>query len=345
MSRTRDWLNEQGHWSHTLAEKFLLNSMRKGDTGMKRVSLLASIYQRSPLRRVLRGSGLLRVTGLEQTDAEMPVFADHQDFNENYPAIGTEKGQVSLFKGCLQNQTDPDTLPAAINLLTHMGYSVDIPSEQNCCGGLHLHSGEHEEAEHLARKNSRVFENSQTIVGVASGCGAVIKKYGDLIGKEGEFPARAYRDITEFLAENNVLDGGEFSPLSEKTLVHEPCSHRNQLKQIKQVYEILGKIPGLEIEALPDNQFCCGGAGSYSLSEPELASQMRKPKLDAIAELRPDYLVTTNIGCALHLKSGLTARGIKVELLHPVTLLARQLRVSGLDTTDSCAESRTADMV
>jgi glycolate oxidase iron-sulfur subunit len=345
MSRTRDWLNDQGHWTYTLAEKFLLNSLRKGDTGIKRISQLASIYQRSPLRRVLRGSGLLRVTGLEKTDAEMPAFADVQDLDKNYPAIGTEKGRVSLFKGCLQNQTDPDTLPAAIKLLTHLGYSVELPTDQNCCGGLHLHSGEHEEAEHLARKNAKVFENAQTIVGVASGCGAVIKQYGELIGKDGESPARAYRDITAFLTETDALDSAEILPLSAKALVHEPCSHRNQLKQGKQVYEILGKIPGLEIDALPDNQFCCGGAGSYSLSEPGLASQMREPKLDAIAELRPDYLITTNIGCALHLKSGLTARGIKVELLHPVTLLARQLRVSELDTSDSCAESPTADMV
>jgi len=345
MSRTRDWLQDQGRWSYTLAEKFLLNSLRKGDTGIKRVNQVANIYQRSPLRRVLRGSGLLRATGLDQTDNELPEFSVPTKFDEYYPAIGAEKGRLSLFKGCLQNQTDPDTLPAAIKLLTHLGYSVDLPRLQNCCGGLHYHGGEEEEARHLARKNSRAFEGARTIVGVASGCGAVIKQYGQIIGDAGLATALAYRDITAFLVENVALDSAEFSTLPAKVLVHEPCSHRNQLKQGEQVYEILGKIPGLEIAALPDNQFCCGGAGSYSLSEPELARQMREPKLDALAELEPDYLVTTNIGCALHLKSGLAARDIKVEILHPVTLLARQLRVDGLDTPDTCSESQTADMV
>jgi len=345
MSRARDWLHDQDHWSYSLAEKFLLNSLRKGDTGIKRVGQLANIYQRSPLRRVLRGSGLLRVAGLEQTDAEMPAFANFQEFDGHYPAIGNENGRVSLFKGCLQNQTDPDTLPATIKLLTRLGYSVVLPPDQNCCGGLHLHSGEHEEAEHLARKNSTAFESAQTVIGVASGCGAVIKQYGQIIGDAGRATALAYRDITAFLVEKGVLDSAEFSALPAKVLVHEPCSHRNQLKQSEQVYEILGKIPGIEIEALPDNQFCCGGAGSYSLSEPGLAVQMREPKLDALARLEPNYLVTTNIGCALHLKSGLAARDSKIEILHPVTLLARQLRINRMDGNETCSESQTADMV
>ena len=345
MSRTRDWLHGQGRWSYTLAEKFLLNSLRKGDTGIKRVNQVANIYQRSPLRRVLRGSGLLRVTGFDQTDKELPEFSVPTEFDESYPAIGAEKGRLSLFKGCLQNQTDPDTLPATIKLLTHLGYSVDLPRLQNCCGGLHYHGGEEEEARLLAQKNSRAFEGARTIVGVASGCGAVIKQYGQIIGDAGLATALAYRDVSTFLVENGALDSAEFSALPAKVLVHEPCSHRNQLKQSEQVYQILARIPGLEIAAMPDNDFCCGGAGSYSLSEPELANKMREPKLDAIAELQPDYLVTTNIGCALHLKSGLAARGIEVKILHPVTLLARQLKISNIGIGNTFPKSQMADMV
>jgi glycolate oxidase iron-sulfur subunit len=345
MSRARDWLHDQGHWSYTLVEKFLLDSLRKGDTRMKRVGQLARTYQRSPIRRLLRGSGLLRATGLERTDTEMPEFSGSAEFEETYPAVGTEKGRASLFTGCLQNQTDPETLPATIKLLIHLGYTVDVPPVQNCCGGLHLHGGDHDEAEHLARKNASAFSGAQTIVGVASGCGAVIKQYEHLLGDDGAATASAYRDITAFLTEGDAVNKAEFLPLPAKVLVHEPCSHRNQLKQSEGVYEILGKIPQLEIKPLPDNEFCCGGAGSYSLSEPELAQRMREPKLDALAELRPDYLVTTNIGCALHLKAGLAARDIPVEILHPVTLLARQLQSNEQDIDAACPEPQTEDMV
>ena len=345
MSRARDWLQDQGQWEHSVAEKFLMNALRKGDTRMKWVGQLARTYQRSPLRRALRGSGLLRMTGLEDTDAAMPEFSKSSMLENSYDAAAPERGRVSLFTGCLQNQTDPETLPAAIDLLTRLGYGVDVPPMQNCCGGLHLHGGEHAEAEHLAQKNVSAFSGTGTIVGVASGCGAVIKKYDQVLGDGGKDMASAYNDITTFLAGEDVLGPAEFAPLPAKVLVHEPCSHRNQLKQNELVYEILGRIPRLDIDALPDNGFCCGGAGSYSLSEPGLSQRMREPKLDALAELQPDYLVTTNIGCALHLKSGLAARNIPVEILHPVTLLARQLRNRNPDTGAACPDPQTADMV
>ncbi|MGW8248187.1 MAG: (Fe-S)-binding protein, partial [Acidiferrobacterales bacterium] len=199
MSRARDWLTDQGKWPHTLTEKFLLNSLHKGDTSMRRVGQLARTYQRSPIQRVLRGSGLLRLTGLDHIEKAMPQFTGPTEFRETYPAAGAKKGRVALFKGCLQDQTDPETLPAAIKLVTHLGYDVEIPASQSCCGGLHLHSGERDEAERLARNNIDAFSGCQHIIGVASGCGAVLKQYGELIGKEGESSARAYRDITAFL--------------------------------------------------------------------------------------------------------------------------------------------------
>jgi len=347
MSLARDWLQDQGHWASTLVERFLLDSLRKGDARMKRVGQLARIYQHSPIRRAMRGSGLLRMAGIDQTDREIPEFSSATGFDELYPATGSgpEKGRVSLFKGCLQDQTDPDTLRSIIKFLTHAGYIVDVPSAQACCGGLHLHSGNHDEAEQLARKNVHAFTGAKDIVGAASGCGAVIRQYGSLLGDDGAATATAYKDITAFLIANNVLETVEFLPLPAKALVHEPCSHRNQLKQSKQTYEILGKIPQLQIEALPDNDFCCGGAGSYSLSEPGLAARMREPKLDALAKLRPDYLVTTNIGCALHLKAGLAARDISLEILHPVTLLTRQLLAKSPEADTTCLNPQTADMV
>jgi len=345
MSRARDWLRGRGDWPHPLAEKILLNSLRRGETRMKRVGQLARTWQRSPIRRVLRGSGLLHMTGLDRTERAMPQFTSPSEFLETYPAREAKKGRVALFKGCLQDQTDPDTLPAAINLLNALGYEVSVPSSQSCCGGLHLHSGEHDEAEKLAHNNVNAFSGSRYIVGVASGCGAVIKQYEQLLGRAGEATASAYRDIATFLTENDALGETEFSPLPARALVHEPCSHRNQLKQSKLVYELLRNIPELEVEPLPDNEFCCGGAGSYSISEPDLAKRMREPKLDALANLRPDYLVTTNIGCALHLKAGLAERDIQVEILHPVTLLARQLLVSESNIDPACLNPQTADMV
>lgn len=345
MGRARNWLHDRDLWPQSLAEKILLNSLRKGENRLKRVGQIARSYQRNPIRRMLRGSGLLRATGLDKPDQEMPEFSTATTFADTYPAAAESRGRVALFKGCLQDQTDPETLPATIRLLTHLGYAVDLPPDQSCCGGLHLHNGDRDQATRLAQKNVLAFGDQQHIVGVASGCGAVLKQYPELLGAEGAQTAQAYQDIVAFLCDENRLESSEFSPMPARALVQEPCSHRNQLKQSRLVYEILQQIPQLDIAALPGNELCCGGAGSYSLSQPELANGMRAPKLDALAELKPDYLVTTNIGCALHLRAGLAARDIQIEILHPVVLLARQLRTAASTETGTCPESDTTDMV
>jgi len=108
--------------------------------------------------------------------------------------------------------------------------------------------------------------------------------------------------------------------------VHEPCSQRNILKEADAPYALLKRIPELEIISLPGNQQCCGAAGSYMIEHPQMADELRNDKLDAIKATQPDILVSSNIGCALHLAAGIKAENIKLEILHPISLLARQLK-------------------
>jgi len=336
MVSARNWLSEKGFVHRSLTERVLLKAISKGGKQLRRLGSIASSYQRNPLRKVLRSSGLLRISGLESADQELPTFSTATRFADTYPAVGEERKRVALFTGCLQDQTDPDTLPATIKLLNHYGYTVEIPGDQVCCGGLHLHTGDSREADRLASKNKSVFAEYDIVVGVASGCGAVLQHNPEIGGR--------FHDINDLLANNDPKTRPDYAPLQATVLVHEPCSHRNQLGGNGAVYQLLNQIPQLEIRELPGNRLCCGGAGSYSLSQPELAAQMREPKLAALAELQPRCLVTTNIGCALHLRAGLSDYGLEVEVLHPVTLLARQLATTA-SATEACTNARTADMV
>jgi glycolate oxidase iron-sulfur subunit len=117
-----------------------------------------------------------------------------------------------------------------------------------------------------------------------------------------------------------------FAPLRQHILVQDPCSLRNVLRAEQAVYRLLERVPELRITPLPGNNVCCGGAGGYVLREPELAERLRAPKLDAIAELRPDFVVSANIGCALHVAAGLRRKRLALPVVHPAVLLARQLR-------------------
>ena len=197
------------------------------------------------------------------------------------PGAGA-KGSVHLFRGCMGNALDAGTLQAAQQLLEQLGYRVDTNTAQNCCGALHQHNGEPAIAAQLARANVAAFAVDQApVLATASACSAHLQQYSTLFPDTGAFSGRAW-DILHFLAEQGQ-GGVQFLPLPETVAVHIPCSHRNSLGQAGDIIEVLEWIP--EIALLPINpaSSCCGAAGSYMLSQPELSEQLREPVLDRIA--------------------------------------------------------------
>ena len=100
---------------------------------------------------------------------------------------------------------------------------------------------------------------------------------------------------------------------------------RNVLRQEKAVYQLLHKIPDLKVVSMPQNDTCCGGAGDYPLREPEMAIELRRAKVEAIVNEQFDYIASTNIGCALHMMSGLREAGEDIEIVHPIVLIDRML--------------------
>jgi glycolate oxidase iron-sulfur subunit len=133
-------------------------------------------------------------------------------------------------------------------------------------------------------------------------------------------------EICELLDRRSLLSGLELLPLPRWVLVHEPCSHRNLLGGNAAVHRLLSRIPGLEVDALTGNSRCCGAAGTYMIQQPAMAESLLADKSKAIARAAPDIVVTTNAGCALHLAAGIREAGLRVEVCHPVELIARQIR-------------------
>jgi glycolate oxidase iron-sulfur subunit len=198
---------------------------------------------------------------------------------------------------------------------------VHIPSAQTCCGGLHHQAGDSAGAAALDERNLETFSlfDNLSVLTVASGCGARLL----------EFMPQRVQDISAFLAEAQGWESVEIKPLQARIALHEPCTLRNVLKTTSAPYALLQRIPNAEILALPGNGQCCGGAGSYMLTQPEMADSLRDDKIAACIKLAPDYLVTSNIGCALHLANGLNEAGLKIKLVHPVMLLAKQMGFDG----------------
>lgn len=266
-------------------------------------------------KALLRFSGtMLRiatVTGLKRLLPILPATPAQQQWKSVYPAAHA-RGEVFLFLGCASSVLEADTLAASIFVLNQLGFTVRVPSQQTCCGGLHLQAGQ--SAQHLNAQNQAAFAASDLpILSVASGCGSRLHEL---------MPGRAL-DIAAFLAQADGWDAIILAPLAAKIAVHEPCSLRNVLRSEASLYRLLKRIPNAEVVPLPGNTQCCGGAGSYSLTQPEMAGKLRDDKIGLIEKTGADYLVTSNIGCALHMASGLTNQ--KTIITHPVMLLAKQM--------------------
>lgn len=234
-----------------------------------------------------------------------------------YPAHGVERAEVMLFVGCTAGGLDPATLRDAIAVLNRLGVTVRIPEQQGCCGALDQHSGNAARARELIGENLAAFANSASaVLYLASGCGSFLKEYAQHAEKGGGFAARA-TEFCDFVA--SLTEGEEtlWQPVPRRVVLHIPCSLRGGEAATER---LLRRIPGISLTRLdwPD---CCGAAGSYMLEHPRLARRLRAPLLERIRAERPDVVLTSNIGCALHLSAGL--RGIQV--LHPASLLALSL--------------------
>lgn len=287
-------------------------------------------YQRSGMQHLLRAIGLLRLTQISKLDALLPPLTAPKKLRSFYPAQGLRKNQVSLFIGCVAQVTDLKTHEAAIQLLNVLGYDVRIPVQQTCCGALHLHAGNVEPAKQLIGRNLEAFGNgAETVLTTASGCGALLREYGMHLkaSSTSDFGARVM-DISEFLARADWSQVS-FRPFPRRIAVHDPCSLANTLRQEKAPYALLKMIPRAEIVPLPENVLCCGGAGAYPLTAPEMANRLRTNKIQQLRHAKPDILVTSNIGCALHMAAGIRDASLNIEVIHPVVLLARQIQNAG----------------
>lgn len=291
-------------------------------------TVIIRLYQKTGLQFLLRKTGLLRLIKLDKTESLMPE-AEISNLAQRYPTDKLHRGNVALFTGCISNHFDRKTLLATIKLLNVIGFDVLVPKEQTCCGAIHRHQGQIAIADKMAALNTVVFNSLdvEAIIYTASGCGLMLNEYEQENGEEGsdlnKFGNRLF-DITEFLnlhwPDNLSLKHGH--SIEKKVAVHEPCSQRNAKPELgnrhQHVYALLEKIPEITVIPLPENQICCGAGGVHMLTHPEIAEPLRKGKLAHFEQSQADLLVSTNIGCALHLNAG-SARN---KVVHPVVLLA-----------------------
>jgi glycolate oxidase iron-sulfur subunit len=250
-------------------------------------------------------------------------------------AKGRRRARVALFTGCVGDVLFRQTNWATARVLQENGCDVVVPQSQACCGAIHLHAGSSDPAREFADTNVAAFDPDGVdcvIVNVA-GCGSMLKDYGHhwpaVVGQASRLPdnqqaarerfAAKVRDVSEFLDSLGLIP-----PPGEIRLTatyHDACHLAHAQKIREQPRNLLKKIPGLKLVELAESDLCCGAAGTYNLTEPEMAERLGQRKLDNIRATSARLVITANAGCLLQIARQARMQGESLKILHPMDVL------------------------
>lgn len=328
---------------------------------LRRLELLGRLlrfYQQLGLQTLLRRAGLLKLLPKRWRELEAMTPTVCAQFSAELiapitPAVGKTKYRVAMLTGCAQDLTFSGINQDTVEVLAQNGCEVVTPPEQSCCGSLHAHNGEWTLAQQLARRNIDQFppQHFDAIITNAGGCGSHLKHYAKLLANDPLYFQQAelwdgkVKDIHQWLVAIGIRKpvterrssaprlsnelGQRVNSAAGRPIVvtyHESCHLCHGQQITTQPRELLKTIPGLKLVELPEASWCCGSAGIYNLTHPEMAGQLLERKLKHIRATGATVVVTGNPGCLLQLISGATQQGLTLRVAHPVTLLAEAYR-------------------
>jgi len=244
---------------------------------------------------------------------------------------GTPKARVGFFTSCVMETMFPRVNQEAVRLLVVAGCRVDVPHAQACCGALHAHAGLRAEARTLARRNAAAFAaDLDYVVTDSAGCGATLHDAGHLLHDEAAATSlsKRTRDLAQVLVEvglpeptGSLAKRGDGQPV--RVAYHDPCHLAHGQGVRREPRELLARLPGATVVELANADWCCGSAGVYNLTHPEMADAQLARKLDTIEKAAPDIVVASNPGCLLHMERGARARGLAARMVHIAELMGR----------------------
>jgi len=253
--------------------------------------------------------------------------ATHGALPEIIPAEGERRARIGLFTGCVMGSLFGHVHESLARVLRHNGCDVVVARGQWCCGALNVHAGEREHAKAMAKRNIDVFERAQVDVIVldSAGCGAIMKEYGELLRDDPQYAERGaafalkVKDASELLFDLGVRT--DFGTLRKRITYQDACHLAHGQGVRSQPRSLLAQIPGVDYVELANADRCCGAAGVYSLTQPEMSAKILEEKLDAIEDANADYLVTGNPGCHMQIQAGMLERGMRTKVKHLAEVL------------------------
>lgn len=296
------------------------------------------LWQDTGLQGFVRRSGVMNLLPKRLRELEAMTPEVESEFSADLiapltPAYAERRFRVAMLTGCAQDLTFASVNRDTVEVLVRNGCEVVTPPAQNCCGSLHAHNGEWTLAQQLARRNIDQFSPDQfdAIITNAGGCGSHLKHYAKLLADDSAYLARAHewdrkvKDIHEWLGEIGIAPAPKSQP-EQVVTYHESCHLCHGQKITAQPRQLLKAIPNLKLVELAESNWCCGSAGIYNLTQPEMAGQLLERKMNHVIASQATTVATGNPGCLLQLINGCKQRGVELRVVHPITLLAEAYR-------------------
>ncbi|MCA9832467.1 MAG: 4Fe-4S dicluster domain-containing protein [Thermomicrobiales bacterium] len=295
---------------------------------MRAGAMVLRLYQRSGMSSFLRKTGILRIIGLENLERMVP------DIEEAPLTPGTETwtpqnviGHAHVFNGCVMSSVFGDVNRATGRVLAHNGYATDVPVGQGCCGAIYSHTGMLDKARVLARENIDAFERAGegTIVVNAAGCGSALKEYPHLLKDDPVYAERAKAFASRVFDVNELLDKQPLvpmsSPMAATITLQEPCHLVHAQRISAQPRSLLKQVPGLTLIEMHESSLCCGSAGIYNITRPQMADALGDRKAKNAIATGAEAVVTSNPGCHMQLRTSLIRNGSEQPVEHIVSIL------------------------
>jgi len=275
---------------------------------------LASISNKPALKQLIKLSSAMGITPINPltTSPELKTF-----YASNPSAHNSNHGEVSLFTGCISETTDYNTIKDAIFILNRLNFDVSLPEQQACCGALHQHNGQKEIALQLFKeKQSQIKKlDAKPVLFFSPACGAHLLKDRNV----------NTIDVRSFILKELKQQSLVFSKPTQVVALHESCSHLNMIKLKTLNTDLLECIPGIKIIKSLKPSLCCGAGGLQSINYPQQAQALLREKIKSFDIAQADILLSDNIGCSLHIKTAISEYNPSIEVMHPISFLARQL--------------------
>ncbi|MGP4073947.1 (Fe-S)-binding protein [Piscibacillus sp. B03] len=331
LEESRAIFNEQKN--HSIKEKAVRKTvfthLFPNQKRMEQATSLLGFYQRSGLQKTTRKLGFMKLLPkhMQQMERALPKVTKSKNVEAIFKAESGTKATVAMFKGCLMDTMFKETNQSTIKLLNKAGCDVVIPDTQSCCGALHGHSGEQQGAVQLAKQNVEAFESIDCdfIITNAGGCGAFLHDYDHLLKGDPAWATRAKHfvekivDFSTILTRLNLIETHNFKLPTQTVTYQDSCHLRNVMRVYKEPRELIQAVEGVNYVEMQQADSCCGSAGIYNITQPEMSMQILDGKMEKIDQTHAQTIVTSNPGCLIQIKLGIEREG-KTDFVRAVHL-------------------------